>query len=135
MYSTSDIITDAGVRRFIRRVGPINLGDLFELRHADIRASGIPPHDGGENERFEARVAASLKAGHALTINDLAINGEDVMAIMVERGLANADFRGDQRVGEALRLCLEEVLDDPGRNEPETLRNVVRGFFNRQLPA
>lgn len=131
MYSTADVMTDAGIRRFIRRVEPSNLDDLFALRHADIRASGIPPHDGGENERFEARVAAMIKAGHALTINDLMITGQDVIQIMRELGLAGEDFHGDKRVGAALRMCLEEVLDDPDRNEPETLRGLVRSFFKR----
>jgi tRNA nucleotidyltransferase (CCA-adding enzyme) len=133
MYSTADVITDAGIRRFIRRVGPGNLAALFALRHADIRASGIPPHDGGENERFEARVDAEIKAGRALTINDLKISGQDVIQIMRELGLAGEDFRGDQRVGAALRKCLEEVLDDPGRNEPDALRSLVRSFFDRRV--
>lgn len=131
MYSTADVITDAGIRRFVRRVGPANLADLFALRHADIRASGIPPHDAGENERFEARVASAIEAGHALTINDLRISGQDVIQIMRELGLVGEEFRGDERVGAALRMCLEEVLDDPARNEPETLRGLVRSFFNR----
>jgi putative nucleotidyltransferase with HDIG domain len=135
MYATADVITDAGIRRFIKRVGPTNLADLFALRHADIYASGIPPHDGGENERFEARVSAALKAGHALTVNDLKIAGEDVIAIMRELGLAAEDFRGDERVGAALRMCLEEVLDDPARNEPETLRGLVRSFFDPRPTA
>jgi tRNA nucleotidyltransferase (CCA-adding enzyme) len=133
MYSTADVMTDAGIRRFILRVGPANLGDLFALRHADIRASGIPPHDEGANDRFEARVGAAIKAGHALTTNDLKISGEDVIQIMRERGLVGEDFRGDARVGVALRMCLEKVLDDPGRNEPETLRALVRSFFNRSI--
>jgi tRNA nucleotidyltransferase (CCA-adding enzyme) len=133
MYSTADVITDAGIRRFIRRVGPANLAALFALRHADIRASGIPPHDGGENQRFEARVSAAIEAGHALTINDLKINGQGIIQIMRELGLVGEDFRGDGRVGAALRMCLEEVLDDPGRNEADTLRSLVRSFLNRQV--
>lgn len=132
MYSTADVMTDAGIRRFIRRVGVPDLSHLFALRHADIRASGIPPHDGGENERFEVRVDLMIKAGHALTINDLKISGQDVIKIMRELGLVDEDFRGDERVGAALRMCLEKVLDDPGCNEPETLRALVRSFFNRQ---
>lgn len=129
MYSTADVITDAGIRRFIRRVGAANVQDLFALREADVKATGLPPHGAGENERFEARVAAALGAGHALTLGGLAISGEDVIVIMRELGLVGADFRGDERVGAALQACLEEVLDDPGRNTPEALRGVVRAFF------
>ncbi|MBV8280729.1 MAG: HD domain-containing protein [Candidatus Eremiobacteraeota bacterium] len=131
MYSTADVITDAGVRRFIRRVGRANVGDLFALRRADIVASGLPPHDGGENQRFEARVAAMLGTAPPLDVSDLRINGDDVIAIMRESGLADASFRGDDRVGATLRACLEEVLEDPARNERETLLQAARRFLAR----
>jgi putative nucleotidyltransferase with HDIG domain len=129
MYSTGDVITDHGIRRFIRRVGRANLADLFALRHADMIASGLPPHDGGENQRFEARVAAMLNTAPPLDVADLRINGDDVIAIMRELGLAGEGFRGDDRVGAALRACLEEVLEDPARNERETLQRIARNFL------
>ena len=126
MYTTVDEIGDAGVRRFIRRVGLPNLDDLFGLRHADIRATGLAPRDEDQNRRFEARVRAALEAGHALSVADLAIDGDDVMKIMQELGLAPKDFRGDTRVGETLRACLETVLDDPASNTRETLLEYAR---------
>jgi len=126
MYATADVITDAGIRRFIRKVGPANVDALFALRHADIVASGLPPHDHGENERFEKRVEAQLHGRPALNVGDLVIDGGDVMALMRELGLAGGDFRGDDRVGAALRACLEEVLEDPARNERDTLLAIAR---------
>jgi len=126
MYATGDVITDAGIRRFIRKVGPANIDGLFALRHADIVASGLPPHDHGENERFEKRVAAMLQGRPALSVGDLAIDGNDVIAIMRELGLAGGDFRGDDRVGTVLQACLEEVLEDPARNERDTLHAIAR---------
>jgi hypothetical protein len=130
MYTTVDEISDAGVRRFIRRAGVPNLGDLFALRHADIRATGLPPRDEDQNRLFEARIQAALDAGHALSVADLAINGDDVMRLMQELGLAPKDFRGDPRVGETLRACLETVLDDPANNTRDTLLEYAR----TQLP-
>ena len=129
MYSTADVITDAGIRRFIRRVGPAHVDDLFKLRHADVIASGLPPHDHGENERFERRVATMLRASPALSEGDLFIDGDDVIAMMRELGLAGREFRGDERVGATLRACLEEVLENPARNDRETLLNVARAFL------
>ena len=129
MYAIDDEISDAGVRRFIRRVGPQNVDELFALRHADRLATGLPLKDGGQNERFEARVHAQLAAPHVFSLSDLAIDGEQVMQIMRELRLADEKFRGDKRVGEALRHCLEQVLENPADNEPERLRAIVRAYF------
>jgi tRNA nucleotidyltransferase (CCA-adding enzyme) len=129
MYSTADIITDAGIRRFIRRVGPAHVDDLFKLRHADVIASGLPPHDHGENDRFECRVATALHASPPLSEGDLFIDGDDVIAMMREMGLVGREFRGDERVGATLRACLEEVLENPARNDRETLLDVARAYL------
>jgi len=134
MYATGDVISDAGIRRFIRKVGPANIDALFALRHADIVASGLPPHDHGENERFEKRVAAMLQVRPALSIGDLALNGNDVIALMRELGLAGSDFRGDDRVGVVLQACLEEVLEDPARNERVTLLTSARRVLTKGNP-
>jgi len=130
MYSAGDELTDAAVRRFIRRVGPGNVGELFALRHADVAATGLEPRAELENARFEARVRREMEGPHALSLADLAIRGEDVIAIMRDAGIVDANFRGDRRVGEALQRCLDRVLDDPSHNEPTALRAVVREFLN-----
>lgn len=126
MYTTVDEMSDAGIRRFIRRVGAANLEDLFTLRHSDVRATGLPPRDEDQNVRFEGRVNAALEAGHALSVADLAIDGEDVIAVMKELRLAPSDFRGDARVGKTLRACLESVLDDPAANTRDSLMALAR---------
>jgi putative nucleotidyltransferase with HDIG domain len=130
MYTTVDEVSDAGIRRFIRRAGPANVDDLFALRHADIRATGLPPHDEDQNERFETRVKAALEAGHAISIAHLAIDGQDVIALMRELSLAPPDFRGDARVGELLRACLEKVLDDPAANTKRQLLEYAKQWLS-----
>ena len=129
MYTTVDAVSDAGIRRFIRRIGPENLADLFSVRHADIRATGMAPRDDEQNRRFEARVAAALDAGHALRIADLQIDGEDVIALMKSLGLVSGEFRGDERVGEALRFSLEKVLDEPRSNTRDTLLDFAKRWL------
>ena len=126
MYTTVDEVSDAGIRRFIRRVGQPNLQDLFALRHSDIKATGLTPRDEHQNDRFEGRVRTALESGHALNVADLAIDGQDIMMLMQELGLAPKDFRGDPRVGQALRACLESVLDDPASNTREALLRVAK---------
>jgi tRNA nucleotidyltransferase (CCA-adding enzyme) len=134
MYSADPQLSDAGLRRFIRRVGPGNLERLFALRQADIRGSGLPKRDGG-NEAFEARVRRELALKPAFSIRELAVDGEDVIAELVRRGDAQPGFKGDERVGGALRWIFEQVTDEPGRNERTLLLRILEQYLADQNPA
>jgi tRNA nucleotidyltransferase (CCA-adding enzyme) len=120
MYAADPELAPKAIRRFINRIGPAHLERLFALRHADIIGSGLPKRS-QENERFEARVAQVLEEKPPMTVRDLALSGDDVMALLIERGKAPADFRGDRRVGATLAALFEEVVDDPARNERHLL--------------
>jgi putative nucleotidyltransferase with HDIG domain len=117
MYAADPEQPPKTIRRFVRRVGATHLARLFGLRHADVSGSGIPEHEPGTNAAFESRVAAVLAERPPLGVTDLAIGGAEVIALLVGRGLAPPDFSGDRRVGAVLHALLEEVLDDPARNE------------------
>ena len=129
MYAADDALTDAAIRRFIRRVGPADVGALFALRRADVLASGLPARDTEHQRRFEVRVRAEIEKRPPFGVKDLAVRGEDVIAEMRALGLAGPDFAGDARVGKALAHCLEQVLDDPRKNDVAVLRAIVREFF------
>jgi len=126
MFRADDSLTDAAIRRFIRRVKPGRVDDLFALRRADVLASGLPARDEAQQDRFEARVYAELAAAPPFGVRDLAVDGEDVIAVMRELGLVAQDFKGDSRVGTVLQWCLEQVLDDPKKNDRAVLRGLVR---------
>jgi len=128
MYSADPELTDAALRRFIRRIAPENIERLFALRHADIAGSGLPKRD-GSNEAFEARVRAELARKPALSIRDLAVRGEDVIAALVRRGDAPPGFHGDERVGAALRWLFEQVTDEPERNERALLLQFLEQYL------
>ncbi|HEV2641613.1 MAG TPA: HD domain-containing protein [Candidatus Elarobacter sp.] len=132
MYSADPELQDTTLRRFIRRIGPEYLDRLFALRWADIDGSGLPKRD-DSNERFEARIAAVLAEGPAFKIRDLAISGDDVVAMFVRRGLAAAGFRGDRRVGEVLHALFEEVTDDPSRNEAGLLAERAERYIDEHF--
>jgi tRNA nucleotidyltransferase (CCA-adding enzyme) len=105
--------TDAAVRRWLRRVGPEILEDLYELNRADVLGKGKDA--GADLERLEglrAHVARVVAQGAAFTVADLAIGGADLR----ELGL-----RPGPLYGRILRVLLDEVVDDPTRNEPEAL--------------
>lgn len=128
MYNQDPELSDAAVRRFIRRIGPQHLKRQFAVRYADIAGSGLPKRD-DSNERFEARVWAEVERKPAFSIADLAIGGADTMQAMVDRGIAQAGFRGDRRVGEALQWLFEQVTEHPERNERQTLIALLETYF------
>jgi tRNA nucleotidyltransferase (CCA-adding enzyme) len=129
MYPTGDGLTDAAIRRFIKRIRPELVEDQFKVRHADVRASGLVPRDAEEQERFERRVRDELERRPPFGLKDLAIGGAEVLEEMRSLGIAGKDFAGDERVGKALACCLEVVLDDPTKNVPAALRAIIREYF------
>jgi putative nucleotidyltransferase with HDIG domain len=129
MYSADPDLKDATIRRFIRRIGVNNLEHLFALRLADVAGSGLPKR-GDNNERFADRVREEIARRPAFSVNDLAIGGGDVVAALVRRGEADAGFRGDRRVGEALHHLFEQVTDAPERNERSSLLSLLEDYLD-----
>ncbi len=129
MYVADPDLSEPALRRFIRRVGADRLERQFALRHADIVGSGLPKRD-DSNERFEARVRAELAKKPPLGVRDLAIDGAEVIEAMRARGLVNAAFRGDKRVGAALALLLEKVTEEPGHNERDSLLALLEEYLS-----
>ncbi|HXF44012.1 MAG TPA: HD domain-containing protein [Candidatus Paceibacterota bacterium] len=109
-------VTEAGVRRFLSRVGPENVPDLIKVREADRVGSGVPK-------------AVPYKIRHLLFMiekvkNDpispkmLKVNGNDVMKIL--------NIGPGPKVGQILSVLLEEVLDNPAKNKSGYLEDRVR---------
>jgi tRNA nucleotidyltransferase (CCA-adding enzyme) len=122
MYGYTPDWSDAAVRRFIVKVGPEALDDLFLLREADNVGSGRP-RDGGGLAEIRQRVAAQLDAGVVLTMADLAIGGDDLMG---ELGL-----RPSPQVGAILRDLLTRAIADPSINTRERLLAAARTVLDR----
>ena len=117
MFAYAPDWTDAAVRRFVRRVGPSALDDLFALRAADNAASGIAePPSGGVAELRDRIVRVA--SGAALETRQLAIDGTD---LQVELGLA-----ASPEIGRILAGLLEAIIDDPRLNERGTLLDLAR---------
>ena len=128
MYVQDPELSDAAIRRFIRRIGPQNLQRQFAVRRADIVGSGLPKRD-DSNERFEARVWQEVEREPPFTVADLAVNGDDVIAAMIVHNFAPPEYRGDARVGAALQWLFEQVTDHPERNEREVLLALLGGYL------
>lgn len=113
-YNVGDV-TEAGVRRFIKRVGVENIADLIKVREADRIGSGVPK-------------AVPYKLRHLLYMIEkvkrdpvspkmLAIDGSDIMRI--------AKLTPGPKVGTLLAILLEEVLDEPSKNTKDILTKRV----------
>jgi len=129
MYAADPGLSDAAIRRFIRRIRPENIERLFALRQADIRGSGLPKRDGA-NEAFEDRVRAELARKPAFSVKELAVDGDDVVAALVRRTEAPPGFKGDERVGAALHWLFEQVTDEPERNERTLLLRILEQYLD-----
>jgi putative nucleotidyltransferase with HDIG domain len=128
MYVADPDLSDAAIRRFIRRIGVHNLDRQFALRAADIAGSGLPKRD-DSNERFQARVYAEVARKPAFSVKDLQIDGADVIKTMVQMGQVPGGFRGDKRVGDALQYLFEQVTERPELNQRDTLQALLKQYF------
>lgn len=134
MYVADPDLSDAAIRRFIRRIGIAHLDRQFALRAADIAGSGLPKRD-DSNERFQARVYAEVARKPAFSVKDLRIDGTAVMETMARMGVVPSEYRGDRRVGEALQYLFEQVTEQPERNEPATLRALLEHYLAQERRA
>jgi tRNA nucleotidyltransferase (CCA-adding enzyme) len=105
--------SDATVRRFIGRVGPDRLDDLFALRQGDVIGRGFGEDPETEIGELRARIALELTRASALKVTDLAVSGREVMQVL--------GIPPSRRVGEVLEALLERVIDDPSLNTRERL--------------
>ncbi|MGA3029763.1 MAG: HD domain-containing protein [Candidatus Limnocylindrales bacterium] len=117
MFAYEPNWTDAAVRRFIRKIGPRAVDDLLALRAADNLGSGQPA-DAGHLKELEYRVRAELAANVVLDRNQLAIDGDDLMA---ELGLPQGRL-----LGRLLDDLTERVVAEPALNDRAILLDLAR---------
>jgi len=105
--------SDAAVRRWLKRVGPDLVEGLYALNLADVTAKGKDASEDIERlAGLKEHVGRVLAAGAALTVGDVAIGGQDLKAMGLRPGPI---------FGEILRLLLDEIIEDPTKNEPAYL--------------
>ena len=116
--------SDGEVRRFIRRIGVENMGDLFSLCRADILAHGLQKKEElSLLTQLQGRASRLTRNAFVAKTADLAIDGFEVMEIL---GLSKGP-----EIGRVLRELLEKVTDDPELNTPEALRGILVRMKNR----
>jgi len=119
MFSYEPGWSDAAVRRFMGRVDPDLLEDLFDLRAADDVGSGLPA-DPPRMVELRQRCRDQLDAGVPLRRADLAIDGRDLIA-----GLG---LNPGRRLGRILDRLVVRVVDDPDLNTRRALLALARAI-------
>ncbi|MBI2031322.1 MAG: HD domain-containing protein [Candidatus Levybacteria bacterium] len=117
MFTVDEKITDAAVRRFIRRVGVENVKDMMDLRIGDRLGGGTQTAESWRLKLFKKRVEEQL-APLPFSVNDLAIDGNDIMKIL--------NIKPGPRVGELLQKLFEEVDEDLSKNKKEYLTKRIQ---------
>jgi putative nucleotidyltransferase with HDIG domain len=111
-------VTEAGVRRFLARVGPENVDDFIKVREADRIGSGVPKAVPYKLRHLLFMIEKVKK--DPISASMLKINGNELMEIL---GIAPGP-----KVGWILSTLLEEVLDDPTKNDKEKLEQKIKNL-------
>ena len=114
----------AALRRGLNRIGEQDLAWLVALRRSELAVRAQAPDVEAARARLDEleQTAARLRADGSLSLNrgQLALNGQAVMELL--------GTGPGPHVGRALEHLLERVLQDPSRNTPERLTELLRAW-------
>lgn len=122
--------TNAAVRRFIIRVQPENLEDLYDLRIADMFGMYNQPVEIKYNQsislliELQNRINDELNKNNILSLKDLKINGKDLM---------NNGIPSGKELGIILNELLETVIEDPSANEKDNLVKIAKNIYASKI--
>lgn len=109
-------ISELSLKKLMRRVGPENLDNLFELQLADIKGSALSGRDSVWIRTIRNKCFEVLSRREPLTTHDLAISGYDLMSL----------YPSGKEIGEALDYLLDKVVDNPSLNESGQLMALLK---------
>jgi len=110
MFSYDPKMTDAAVRRFIKRIGRENINKMMFLRVGDRVGGGTQATSWRLRELRERIEKVLLKP---FSISDLKVDGNDVMAVL--------NLKPGPKIGSILKKLFAEVLDNAAKNDREYL--------------
>ena len=117
MFTVDEHITDAAIRRFIRRVGVENVKDIIDLRIGDRLGGGTQTAESWRLKLFKKRIEEQL-GPKPFSIDDLAIDGNDIMKEL--------NINSGPKIGEILQKLFEEVDEDLSKNTREHLLRKIK---------
>jgi len=105
-FSDTEQITLSAVRRMIRNVGPQNIWDLMNVRACDRIGMGRPKESPYRLRKYKSMIEEALH--DPISVSMLKVDGGRIMELT---GLTPGP-----KIGFILHALLEEVLDEPGKN-------------------
>jgi len=115
MFHYDPKITDKAIRRFIKKVGLININKMIMLRIGD-RVGGGSKATSWRLREMQERIGQVLYT--PMQISDLKIDGNDVMKIL--------NLKPGPKIGMVLKKLFDEVMDDSEKNEREYLLKRIK---------
>lgn len=112
MFTVDEKVSDAGIRRFIRRIGVENVKDMMDLRIGDRLGGGTQTAESWRLKLFKKRIEEQLRPA-PFSINDLAIDGNEIIKTL--------RIKPGPKIGDILQKLFEEVDEDLSKNNKEFL--------------
>jgi poly(A) polymerase/tRNA nucleotidyltransferase (CCA-adding enzyme) len=122
MYNLKTDLSESATRRFLRKLGRENVAHFLRMRMADRKGNRF--NNAGYEEgifHFVRTLRRIEKAEDALSLRDLLVSGND---------LKNLGLQPGPIFSEILNSILEEVLDEPARNDRDWLQERARQYAN-----
>lgn len=118
-FSDTEQISLSAVRRIVANVGPENIWDLMKVRECDRvgMAKAEAPY---RLRKYHAMIEEVMR--DPISVKQLKINGDYM--------IKELHVKPGRRMGWMLHALLEEVLDDPTKNDIEYLVNRVKDMEN-----
>ena len=112
------------IKKLLSKLGEKTFFDLLKLQKADILSQNPKFYSRLENQNRVYDMAREIiKEGTALTVKDLKISGDDIVALGVNPG---------KEVGEILSGALDMVVNEILRNDREMLLEYVETVINKE---
>jgi len=115
-----EVVTLAGVRRLLSRVGPERIDDLIKVREADRIGSGVPKAQ-PYRLRYLLAMIEKVKTD-PISAKMLAVKGDDLMK--------EAGIKPGPKLGQIIAVLLEDVLAEPEKNKKELLLDRAKELAN-----
>jgi len=112
-FSDVDKITMSAVRRLIRNVGKEHIWELMNVRACDRIGTGRPKEAPYRLRKFESMIEEALR--DPISVSMLKIDGNKLMKVTREKP--------GPKIGAVLSVLLEEVLEDPQKNNEKYLED------------
>lgn len=116
MFTVDVSITDAAIRRFIRRVGVDNVNDMIDLRIGDRLGGGTQVAESWRLKKFKERLNEQLHP--PFSVNDLAVDGNDIMREL--------KIKPGPEIGKILKALFEEVDENLELNNRDYLLQRIK---------